>query len=141
MIRTGSAIAAVALTASLAACTGTTYDPAEARPTTPPSTTTTVPTGSTADILSRLSNETQALESVIQTQGDTRSAIATINALWAAVSQRVGRADPQMRASFEGALRLADRAASSHQMGYAIRAGKSVRELVTAFVTAYPTVQ
>jgi hypothetical protein len=43
-----------------------------------------------------------------------------------------------MAAGFDGAIRLAQRAAASRQLGYAVRAGKSVTALVTAFLAAHP---
>ncbi|MEI2707158.1 MAG: hypothetical protein V9E89_18355 [Ilumatobacteraceae bacterium] len=128
----------VVLAGGLTACAGTTYDPNSARPTTPPSTTTTLPTGSPGELLRQLATATQGLEAVIQRQGDAAGAIATITALWAAVSAHVGAADPGMASGFDGAIRLAQRAAASRQLGYAVRAGKSVTALVTAFLAAHP---
>ena len=138
--RVGALVGAVAAASVLmAGCTGTTYDPADARPTTPPSvsTTTTLPTGTPRELLSRLSAETQGLEHVIQSKGDVRAAIASINALWAAVRDEVAD-DPAMINGFEGAIRQAQRAARGKQLGYAAKAGRSIDALVTAYLNSHP---
>lgn len=131
--RPQAAFVLVAGAVVLGACTGTTYDPSAERSTTPAvaSTTTTLPTGTTAELLDRLAAETAELEHVIQAKGDVATSISRINALWTAA--QIGVTDPAMHSGFDGAIRQAQRAAAGHQMGFAAKAGKSVAALVTAF--------
>ncbi len=117
----------------------TTYDPTEVRSTDPAvTTTTTLPTGTPAELLPALAAETQALEQVIFDHGDITAAGQRITNLWNAVRAQVGSVEPAMLAGFEAAVRLAQRAVASKQLAYATKAGKAMRAMADAYLAAHP---
>lgn len=117
----------------LGGCTGTTYDSsATVAPQVAP-TTSTMPHGTAADLVQRLADETVTLGPIIARRGDSDAVIGRINALWASVSAEVGRTRPELLPSFEAEVRLAQRGARLHQIGYATKAGQNMLALAAAF--------
>ena len=90
----------VALT--LSACAATTYDETLATSdTTAASTTTTLPSGSPAELLPRLADEAAGLSAVMIAEGDAAAVAARAAALWAAVRPEIARDQPELLVDFD----------------------------------------
>jgi hypothetical protein len=121
----------VVLAGGLTACSPTTYDPLGATPA-PPSTTTTLPTGSPRRAAASCCHGRGAGSG----GGDpapraTPPAAIAIDQLWAAVSAHVGAADPAWPPGSTFVIRLAQRAAAAAATPAPARADRAV----TAFLT------
>lgn len=130
MIARSLAAGAVAL-ALLGACAETTVDPVET--TAPPvATSTTLPTGTTAELLDRLIAETGALSELVVEGDGEDDALARIEALWTAAQPGVEEARPDLLEQFEDAMGYARRAVERRRPADADKAAQNLRTLTNA---------
>lgn len=114
----------------LTACTAT-YDPTLVADTTlPVATTTTLPTGSTAELLERLSTEASALSGVMIDGGDRRAALERIQVLWRAAEPGVRSERPDLVPGFERAIAMCERAVQYQRAADADKAARNITALV-----------
>lgn len=137
MRRTPTLLLATALTAVLTAGCATTIDESLATvpgtdPATASTTTTTLPTGSAAELLPVLLTEAADMSRRVRESDGDREALERINALWDASSQEVGRSSPQLLGSFEGQLDMLFRAVQFNRPADADKAYRNLDALVTS---------
>jgi hypothetical protein len=122
--------AAVAALSLLTACK-TTYD-ASADTTTPAAqVTTTLPTGSAADLLPVMQQEVAALTQKVAAGKGDADAASRIEALWAAIQPEIEAGWPDQVEDFEFVVRLCRDAADRNRPANADRASKNLDALVT----------
>ncbi len=98
---TGAHVLTLATTlGALTACAPTTYD-ASREPAVTVVTTTTVPTGTTLELLERLTSQARELAGVMIADGDARAAVRSIGGVWAAVRTDVQRERPDLVEEFD----------------------------------------
>ncbi|MCX6520519.1 MAG: hypothetical protein NTZ21_07630 [Actinobacteria bacterium] len=125
----------LAVTLLSTGCASTTYDETLATSaTTAPATTTTVPTGSAAELLPRLRDEAASLSGVMIDEGDADAVAARIVALWEAAGQEVGRTRPDLVVSFDDNVALVLKAVRYLRAADADKASKNFDALVDAFL-------
>lgn len=124
--------AAGVATLGLAACAPTTYD-SELVATTTIAVTTTVPTGTAAELLPRMVAEGQSIGTLMVAEGDAKSALERLTALWQAVRAEVAASRPDLIDGFDQQV---DRFQRAVQFKRAADADKSARNLVV-LVAAY----
>lgn len=118
----------------LAACSPTTYDSTTDTKPQQPATTTTLPTGSAAELLPELLAEVQGLpQRVMNADGDGASA-TRIEQLWAAVQPEVAANRPDLVKDFEFVVRRCRSAADRNRPADADRAFKNLDTLVHAYL-------
>jgi hypothetical protein len=124
-------LALVALTAvSLTACTAT-YDASLVDDTTViVQTTTTLPTGTTDELLVRLLDQTSALSGVMIDGGDRRAALAQIELLWAAAEPGVRSERADLVPGFERSIEMCQRAVQFQRAADADKAARNIAALV-----------
>lgn len=111
----------------LVACSPTTLDTAPTVATVVAGTT--VPSGTTAELLDRLLDEASALsERVVENEGD-EAAGARIEALWTAVRPDIEAARPDLLAQFDAAVDYARRAVDRRRPADADKAASNLRTL------------
>lgn len=124
-------LALVALTAfSLTACTAT-FDASLVEDTTViVQTTTTLPTGTTDELLVRLLDQTSALSGVMLDGGDRRAALAQIELLWTAAEPGVRSERADLVQGFERAIEMCQRAVQYQRAADADKAARNIAALV-----------
>ena len=129
------ALPLVAVTLLATGCASTTYDETLATSaTTAPATTTTVPTGTAAELLPRLRDEAASLSGVMIDEGDADAVAARIVALWDAAGQEVGRTRPDLVDSFDDNVALVLKAVQFSRAADADKASKNFAALVDAYL-------
>jgi len=111
----------------LVGCSPTTLDTAES---TVPAAASTVPGGSTDELLGRLVAEAAALsERIVENEGD-EAALARIEVLWTAVRPDVESARPDLLAQFEAAVDYARRAVERRRPADGDKSAANLRTLI-----------
>ena len=117
-------------TVPLAACTAT-YDASLVDDTTVlVETTTTLPTGTTDELLTRLLDQVSALSGVMIDGGDRRAALVQIELLWTAVEPGVRSERADLVPSFERAIEMCQRAVQYQRAADADKAARNIAALV-----------
>jgi hypothetical protein len=125
----------VAVTLLATGCASTTYDETLATTaTTAVATTTTVPTGTAAELLPRLRDEAASLSGVMIDEGDADAVAERIVALWEAAGQEVGRTRPDLVDSFDDNVALVLKAVQFSRAADADKASKNFDALVDAYL-------
>jgi hypothetical protein len=129
--RRTTAAAALAALALLGACAETTVDTTDTTDVVVDSSST-VPTGTTAELLERLITETSGLsELVVEGEGEI-VALASIEALWAAARPGVEEERPELLDQFDDAMAYARRAVERRRPADADKAAQNLRTLTNA---------
>jgi len=118
----------------LGACGPTTYD-ATVTTEVAVATTTTLPTGTAAELMPRLVDEAAALSQLISTKGDDLAAAQRIAALWDAVSQEVAKTRPELLGDFEANVARCRKAADRNRPADADKAYLNLEALVGAYLS------
>ena len=134
---TSFAIAAV----SLSACGATTYDASRVT-TTAVATTTTVPTGSAAELLVRLADSLDGLSTLIGPRADNetlpdsnkRARLAEITAIWNVARSEMAAQDPDGADTIDRMVALATLAVERNRPADADKAAKFTRTVVDAYL-------
>lgn len=130
-------LAACALTFGLAVggCAKTTIDTSV---TTEPSvrSTTTLPTGTPAELLPRLVTEAGKLSNAIGDNDHKGEQIALVNELWTAVRPAIAAADGIVVLTFDSVIELCDRAEKFNRPADADKCFRNLSSLSDAFLTA-----
>lgn len=126
-------LSAALAVASLAGC-ATTYD-AELVPDTAPATTTTLPAGTTAELLERLRTQSVSLSSIVIDGGDSREAYDSLADLWAAARPDVAAERPDLIDGFDRALAMCQKAVQYKRGADADKAARNIDVLVSAWAT------
>ena len=128
------AVVAVAVAVGMAACSST-YDPSLATTaTTAAATTSTLPSGSVADLLPRMLAEVKGLsEKVAANEGDNASA-ALIEQYWQAMRAEVEAAHPDLVDGFEFVVRRCQAAADRRRPADADRAYRNLKTIADALL-------
>ncbi len=124
-------VGAVIAVIGLSAC-ATTYDESLAVDTAP-STSSTLPSGSTDELLVRLRTEAFTLSGVMIEGGDRREAYARMVALWEAARPGVADERPDLIEAFERALALSETAVRYQRGADADKAARNIDSLVDVF--------
>lgn len=132
--RTRLALGLAGLLAVAAPLTGcaTTYDQALA-PDTAPSTTTTLPTGTTDQILERLRTEAFTLSNIIVDGGDSTEAYDALSDLWVAARPDVVAKRPDLVDGFDRAIAMCKKAVDFKRGADADKAARNLDVLVNAY--------
>lgn len=118
----------------LFACSPTTYD--ASIPSEPPAaTTTTLPSGTAATLLSRMLTAAGALSKQITGKGDKTGTAQQVASLWAAAKQEVGANRPELLGGFEANVAMCERAARFNRAADADKAFSNLSALVSAYLT------
>ncbi len=126
-------IAAVCVVAVLTACGPTTYDStADTQPR--DATSTTLPTGTAAELLPLLLAEVQGLPTRVMNADGDGAAATRIEQLWAAVSTEIEATQPELVPDFEFVIRRCRAAADRNRPASADRAFKNLSTLVQAYL-------
>lgn len=123
-------VAGLALGA-LAGCS-TTYDETLVRDTSP-ATTTTLPTGTTTELLERLRTQSLELSSLIIDEGDPREAFDAMSDLWQAARPDVAEQRPDLVDGFDRALAMCQKAVQFKRGADADKAARNIGVLVDAW--------
>ncbi len=119
----------------LASCSGTTYDASLASSTTAvAATTTTLPTGTAAELLPRLVAEAGSVPQLMIDGGDARSAVERLTALWEAARDEVRSTRPDLVDGFEQQVARFDQAVQYKRVADADKSLKNLVVLVDAFL-------
>ena len=132
--RRRSTLVAILALAIVSSCSPTTYD--SSAETVPPATatTTSVPTGTAAELLPLLLAEVKGLPlKVMNAKGDGAAA-TRIEQLWAAVRPEIGANRPDLVSDFEFVVRRSRAAADRNRPADADRAFKNLTSLVQAYL-------
>jgi hypothetical protein len=116
---------------SLAGC-ATTYDAALV-PDTAPATTTTLPAGTTTELLERLRSQSLALSSIVIDGGDSSEAYEALSDLWAAARPDVVAERPDLIDGFDRALAMCQKAVQYKRGADADKAARNIDQLVSAW--------
>lgn len=123
----------------LSACGATVYDETAAT-TTAVATTTTLPTGTAAELLPRLVTALSDLSILIgpvpddlRPEGDKRRQLAEIEALWAAVEREVNADDPDTAETLARMVDMARVAVEKNRPADADKAAKFAAQVVSAY--------
>jgi hypothetical protein len=116
---------------SLAGC-ATTYDDALVADTTP-ATTTTLPVGTTDELLERLRSQSLALSSIVIDGGDSSEAYEALSDLWAAARPDVVAERPDLIDGFDRALAMCQKAVQYKRGADADKAARNIDQLVSAW--------
>jgi hypothetical protein len=123
------ALLAAAVALPLSACTAT-YDASLVEDTAVSSTTSTVPSGTTDELLAQLLEQTAALSGVMIDGGDRRAALAQIELVWAAVESGVRSERADLVPGFERAIAMCQRAVQFQRAADADKAARNIAALV-----------
>jgi hypothetical protein len=129
----GAALAACAL-AALAACGPTTYDASDSTEPDVVATTTTLPTGTAAELLPVMLAEVQGLPQKVMDASGDGAAATRIEQLWAAMKPEIEAAKPGLVADFEFVVRRCRAAADRNRPADADRASKNLDSLIQAYL-------
>lgn len=134
---TAAAIAVAALTVLTPACAPTTYD--ESLDTVAiaagGATTTTLPSGSAAELLSELATEAKGLSAVMIAGGDAGAVAVRIRELWDAARDEVARDRPELLGDFEANVARCESAVQFRRAADADKAATNLDALVDAYVS------
>lgn len=119
---------------SLVACSPTTYDSTADTKPQQAATTTTLPTGSAADLLPELLSEVQGLPQRVMNADGDGAAATRIEQLWTAVQPEVAANRPDLVSGFEFVVRRCRAAADRNRPADADRAFKNLDTLVHAYL-------
>jgi len=129
--RATTAVVVLAVAALLGACAETTVDTTDATAVVVDSSST-LPTGTTAELLERLITETSGLsELVVEGEGEVE-ALAGIEALWVVARPGVEESRPDLLDQFEDAMGYARRAVERRRPADADKAAQNLRTLTDA---------
>ena len=120
--------------ALLAACSPTTYDSTADTKPEHTATTTTLPSGSAADLLAEMLAEVQRLPQRVMNADGDGAAATRIEQLWAAVQPEVAAQRPDLVSDFEFVVRRCRAAADRNRPADADRAFKNLDTLVRAYL-------
>ncbi|MEN9504575.1 MAG: hypothetical protein RI958_501 [Actinomycetota bacterium] len=123
------AVLAGCVTMSMAACTAT-YDASLVEDTTVAATTTTLPVGTTDELLARLLDEATALSGIMAEDGDRRAALERIELLWGAAEPGVRATRADLVPGFERAIAMCQRAVQYQRAADADKAARNIASLV-----------
>lgn len=129
---------------ALCACGATTYDDSRVTTSAAP-TTTTLPIGSTTDLLTRLADGLDGLSTLIGPRADNetvpdgnkRARLAEITALWNAVETDMAADDPEGAETIGRMIDLATLAVERNRPADADKAAKFTRTVVDAYITRW----
>ncbi len=118
----------------LAACGPTTYD--ATAETTPPAdaVTTTLPTGTAAELLPLMLAEVESLPLRVMNADGDGAAATRIEQLWTAIQPEIQANDPDLIPDFEFVVRRCRQAADRNRPADADRAAKNLAALVAAYL-------
>ena len=120
--------------ALLAACSPTTYDSTAEPEPEHTATTTTLPSGTAAELLAQLLVEVQSLPQRVMNADGDGAAATRIEQLWAAVQPEVAARRPDLVSDFEFVVRRCRAAADRNRPADADRAFKNLDTLVRAYL-------
>ena len=120
--------------ALLVACSPTTYDSTADTKPEHTATTTTLPSGSAADLLAEMLAEVQRLPQRVMNADGDGAAATRIEQLWAAVQPEVAAQRPDLVSDFEFVVRRCRAAADRNRPADADRAFKNLDTLVRAYL-------
>lgn len=126
------AVLVVAAAIALSAC-ATTYDD-DLVADTSPSTTTTLPSGTAAELLPQLAAEARSLSGVMIDEGDDDAVAEQIAALWTAARDEVSAARPDLVDGFDQNVAMVARAVQYKRAADADKAAKNLQTLVDTFL-------
>jgi hypothetical protein len=132
---TPSVLASAALSLGLGAC-ATTYDASVATVADATTTTSTLPTGTTPELLRQLVTEANGLSGLMATGGDAADQAARIAQLWAASRTEVGATRPDLLADFLANVAKCGTAVQFKRAADADKAAKNLTILVKAYLGA-----
>ncbi|MFM8650380.1 MAG: hypothetical protein ACKODY_11550 [Actinomycetota bacterium] len=129
---------------ALSACGATTYDDSRVTTSAAP-TTTTLPTGTTAELLQRLADELDGLSTLIGPRADNetvpdgnkRARLAEITALWVATEADMTADDPDGAETIGRMIDLATLAVERNRPADADKAAKFTRIVVDAYIARW----
>lgn len=134
----GALAAAIAAVTLVAGC-ATTYDEtiaSEQSVAAEPTTSTTLPTGSAADLLPLLVAEASGLSDLMMNDGDATAAAQRIAQYWAAVKTEVNAARPDLLSDFSANVGRCATAVQFHRAADADKAAKNLAALVESFLSS-----
>ena len=126
------ALVVIALVLGTTAC-ATTYDK-ELEPNTSPSTSTTLPSGTAAELLPQLSAEALSLSGVMIDGGDDDAVAEQIAALWTAARDEVLANRPDLIDGFDQNVAMVARAVQFKRAADADKAAKNIQTLVETYL-------
>jgi hypothetical protein len=134
--RLGGALAACALAAMtlLSACGPTTYDATDATEPEVVVTTTTLPSGTAAELLPVMLAEVQGLPQKVMDASGDGAAATRIEQLWAAMKPEIEANKPELVPDFEFVVRRCRAAADRNRPADADRASKNLDSLIEAYL-------
>lgn len=121
-------------------CAETTYDESLASTTTSATDevtvapTTTLPTGTAADLLPLIATDAATVPTVMVAEGDARPLVERIGSLWASVRQEVARDRPELLGDFDANVERIGRAVQFRRAADADKAATNLSALVDAFL-------
>jgi hypothetical protein len=121
-----------ALVVALTAC-ATTYDESLVKDTSP-ATTTTVPTGTAAELLPQMASEAIRLSGVMIDGGDSESVSEQISALWTAARNEVIATRPDLVDGFDQNVAMCARAVRFKRAADADKAARNLTALADAYL-------
>jgi hypothetical protein len=130
-------LAAAVLALGLSGCAATTYDasiPTTIAGVAETTTTTTLPTGTAAELLPELVADAAGLSTLIVDKGDDIGAAERIADLWQAVKQEVAASRPELLGDFEGNVAACLEAAKRDRPADADKAYLNLQTLAAAFL-------
>ncbi len=131
MTRRARTLVTVALLVPLAACSPTTYDDSAAE-TVPAATSTTLPSGTAAELLPVMLAEVEGLSAKVMANSGDADAATRIEQLWAAIEDEVAADHPDLFGDFEFVVSRCRLAADRNRPADADRALKNLTVLVDA---------
>ena len=131
-------LAPFVLVVAITACASTTYDNSLGT-TAAPTTSSTLPTGTVAELLPRMVTEVQGLSAKISAFKGEQDSAALIEHLWAAMKVEVQRQWPEDVDAFEFIVRRCRQGADRHRPADADRAYRNLVELRDAILGNAPT--
>ncbi len=127
------AVAATALLVLVASgCSPTTYDSSDTAPDSVV-TTTTLPSGTTTELMTRWLEQSRGLSTLIADSNGEKEAMGLIDNLWAGITQDVGAKRPELLGGFEGVLAMQHRAVDGKRPADADKAYRNLDALITSF--------
>jgi hypothetical protein len=120
--------------AVVSACSPTTYDSSAATVVTVDQSTTTLPTGTAAELLPLMLAEVEGLPLRVMNADGDGAAATRIEQLWAAIQPEIEANDPDLIPDFEFVVRRCRQAADRNRPADADRAAKNLAALVDAYL-------
>jgi hypothetical protein len=132
MMRRPLRAVATAALVTVAACAGTTYDETLESTTSVVATSTTTPTGTLPELVTRMADEVAALGPTITDKGDDRAIVERFDALWAVAEPLVRRDFPDLAEEFATAVTLVREASEENRSADAEKAYRNLSVLADA---------